>query len=128
MLPDHRRQLVESDLAGLFRKPFISVVVFGRTYCKMKMIWMAAPSLFRIQDYCLYTFMAVRCYTATIQCSHAVDDGYLITGAVSEHFYAVAGFVLIQTADAAFYVAGKEKFHGNTQYSRKNTLILRICI
>ena len=31
---------------------------------------------------------------------------------MSEHLDAVAGFILIQTAYASFYVARVEKFHG----------------
>ena len=36
---------------------------------------------------------------------------FRIAAAVSEHLYAVARLVVVKSADAAFYIAGVEKFH-----------------
>ena len=63
--------------------------------------------------------MAVRGDTATVECAAAVDYGDLVSTSVSEYLYAVTGFVMVKSADSAFDIARKEKFHLVSYYNAK---------
>ena len=119
MLADHRRKLVKADFACLFRKPLISVVVLRRAYGKVESVWMASPVLGLLKYHRLHALVTVRGDTATVESAATVDYGDLVSTSVSEYLYAVTGFVMVKSADSAFDIARKEKFHLMSYYNAK---------
>ncbi len=116
MFSYYRREFVKADFAGLFGEPFITVVILGGAYGHVKHVWMPAPVVLGGYDHGFDTLVTVGSDTASVQGSAAVYYGDFIAGAMAEDFDAVSGFVLVEAADSAFYVAGVEKFHGEKDF------------
>jgi hypothetical protein len=77
----------------------------------MQEIWMGTPVRSALQHDGLDAFVAVGCDAASVHGSASVNDRNLISAAVSQNLDAVSGLVVVQFADASFYVARVEKFH-----------------
>jgi hypothetical protein len=104
MFSDHGTELVKTDFAGLLRKPLIPVIVLGRTNCKVESVRVAAPFLHRVKHDSFDAFVAVRCYSASIEGAASVYYIDLVSAFMPEDFDAVSGFVVVQTADPSLYV------------------------
>jgi hypothetical protein len=87
----------------------------------VEVIRVTTPSFLAVNDNGLYSFGTVRSYSAPVEGTASVDDRNLIAASVPEHLDAVSGFVLVETADAAFYVARVEKFHNCSVMKCKNS-------
>jgi hypothetical protein len=90
MFAYHRRDGVESDLAGLFCKPLVSVVVLGRADRKVEPVWMSSPVLLAGDDHGLYTLGIVRTDAAAVKTSASVDCVNLISASVPEYLNAMS--------------------------------------
>ena len=85
----------------------------------MQSVRMSSPVLYGIQNHCLDSLVAVCSDSASVKGSASVDNGNLVTAAVSENLHTMSGFVLVQSADSAVYIARIEKFH-KSDISRAN--------
>ena len=118
VFPDYRDYGVGSDFAGLFREPFVTVIVFGGTYGQMQAVRMSAPVRQRLHDFRLGSLGRIGNNTAFHQVAPAVYDRYGVAAPVSQYPYAVRGLVRIESAYIPFNIFSIEYFHDSVSRAK----------